>query len=126
MDEKTLQLIAECERSKIWQRFGQLFTLKNTMPVIQLNRRLKTTAGRCNLDARIVELAPVMFAENVEAYKQDIIPHEIAHMVAWDVYRDNGHGYHWKSVMLAYGLEPSRCHSLTTSAMRIARAKKGR
>jgi predicted SprT family Zn-dependent metalloprotease len=105
-----------------WARFSHIYSLKNTCPVIILNNRLKTTAGRCDLNKRIIDLSPLLFSENVGEFENVIIPHEVAHQVAFDVYGDTGHGPDWKSVMVAYGLPPNRCHNLVSSVIEKARA----
>lgn len=124
MDEKTLQLVAEIARNVAWTKFQRIYSLKGRMPAIKLNRRLKTTAGRCSITERWIDLSVDMMRENLESFKTEIIPHEVAHQVAFDLYKDEGHGMHWKSVMIAYGLDPKRCHSLTTKASRAKAAMK--
>ena len=110
MDTKTLLLIAQVARNKAWTNCQRVYTLKRKMPEIILNNRLKTTAGRCFLDKRLIDLSTDLFTENVQEFELTIIPHEVAHMVAFDVFKDEGHGAGWKKVMRALDLEPARCH----------------
>lgn len=46
-------------------------------------------------------------------------PHEVAHIVAFDLYGKEGwgHGPRWKSVMTSIGLKPDRCHTLVTRSI---------
>ncbi len=101
-----------------WSRFVKLYPRVGEMPSIIFNRRLKTTAGRCSYTEREIDLSPSLMAENIREFKEIIIPHELAHMVAWDIYKDGGHGPDWKSVMLAYGIPAERCHSLSSAESR--------
>lgn len=116
--ENELLEIAQAAADKAWLRFRKLYAKLGTMPRIVFNNRLKTTAGRCDYSERLIDLSTSLMRENVAEFCNTIIPHELAHQVAFDVYGDTGHGPDWKSVMIAYGIEPARCHSLTTGATR--------
>lgn len=54
---------------------------------------------------------------NSEDWKRflDIIPlHELAHLIAFKLYGDEGHGKCWKNVCIQLGIKPDRCHTLKT------------
>lgn len=104
-----------------WARFSRLYTLTKPCPNIILNNRLKTTAGRCHYDKRLIDLSPLLFAENIKEFEEIIIPHEAAHMVAFDVYGDCGHGADWKSVMIKFGIPPARLHDLISGVIESKR-----
>lgn len=110
--------IAQAAADKAWLRFVKLYPRVGAMPKIIFNNRLKTTAGRCDYATRTVDLSTSLMRENVKEFCDTIIPHELAHQVAFDIYGDSGHGNAWKSVMIAYGIEPARCHNLTSSVSR--------
>ena len=88
---------------------------KFVKPTLKYNKRLKTTAGRAWYDTNEVELSNALLWEHPRAFYSVIIPHEVAHHVAKHIYQDEGHGPHWKSVMIALGLPPDTYHSLTNS-----------
>lgn len=51
---------------------------------------------------------------------RETVPHEVAHIVA---YARHGpgirpHGAEWQTIMLHFGVRPSRCHRFDTSALR--------
>jgi SprT protein len=46
-----------------------------------------------------------------DKYLARTVPHEVAHMVEKYVFGTSGHGKRWKSIMVRFGCEPSRCHS---------------
>jgi predicted SprT family Zn-dependent metalloprotease len=104
-----------------WARFSRLYTLTKPCPNIILNNRLKTTAGRCHYDKRLIDLSPLLFAENVSEFENIIIPHEAAHMVAYDIYGDCGHGADWKAVMVKFGIPPARLHDLISGVIESKR-----
>lgn len=117
--------IAQTAADKAWLLFCRIYPQVGKMPKIIFNNRLKTTAGRCDYAARVVDLSPSLMRENVKEFCNTIIPHELAHQVAFDVYGDTGHGPDWKSVMVVYGIEPARCHSLTSSTAIASAEKRG-
>ena len=74
-----------------------------------------STAGRAWLGQWRIQLNEQLCKENMEDFMNDTIPHEVAHLIAYKVFGDDGHGDGWKSVMRALGLNPSRCHNYDTS-----------
>jgi SprT protein len=118
MDENKLQTIAEESVRFAWARFQRIYKLTKPCPRVILNKRLKVTAGRCDLDLRVIDLCPSMFAENISEFERVIIPHEVAHQVAFDIFKDIGHGPDWKRVMVSIGLPADRFHRLSSTVMR--------
>lgn len=97
----------------IWAKFVKIYPkLKTQCPGFRLNDRLKTTGGRVKCDERIVELSPELYYYNLNAFHFQIIPHELAHIVDYDLTGNLGHGPTWKKIMIAYGIPPDRFHSL--------------
>lgn len=120
-DNEVLE-VAQAAADKAWQKMRSIWGAKlGTMPKIILNNRLKATAGRCDFTNRVIDLSPSLMRENVAEFENVTIPHELAHQVAWDVYKDPGHGADWKSVMVRYGLPAERCHSMTSSTLERTR-----
>lgn len=99
-----------------WKRFQALgYVLTGTMPTVKLNNRFKSTAGRIDFATREIEISTAFLNEHTEQIHNETIPHEVAHMVAWDLFEDTGHGPDWKMVMVSYGLPPDRCHNMSLS-----------
>lgn len=73
-----------------------------------------STAGRAWLGQWRIQLNEQLCKENLEDFMNDTIPHEVAHLIAYKVFGDDGHGEGWKSVMRALGLNPTRCHEYNT------------
>lgn len=119
--ESELLEIANDAATVAWSRFLKLYPRIGSMPKIILNRRLKATAGRCHFNERLIDLSPSLMLENVQEFKQFTIPHELAHLVAWDVYKDTTHGPYWKRVMTTYGIPAVRCHEMTSNALETMR-----
>jgi predicted SprT family Zn-dependent metalloprotease len=117
--------IAQDTATVAWRRFVNLYPKLRfpgySMPVIQMNNRYKSTAGMCYAGERIIKLCTSMMRENVQHFKDIIIPHELAHQVAYDIYGDIGHGPNWKTIMQTFGIPADRCHNLTSSALESMR-----
>ncbi|MEM4258086.1 MAG: SprT-like domain-containing protein [Candidatus Thermoplasmatota archaeon] len=70
---------------------------------------------------------PVFIAENTEDYIENTVPHEVAHLIDYEVHklhvqgfgyrvkRRSIHGPTWRAVMRLLGANPARCHTYDTS-----------
>jgi len=72
-------------------------------------------AGRAYYRENRIRLNPVLLAENYTDFIAETVPHEVAHLLAFTLHgrqtRVKPHGPEWKSVVLALGLRPVRCHN---------------
>lgn len=71
------------------------------------------------LPERLIRINPRLFRQNPTHILETTCPHEVAHIVAFDLYGREGwgHGPKWKSVMRNIGLAPDRCHNLVTPSL---------
>lgn len=118
MDKQYLQEVAEFRIQFWWNKFRQVYPqIQKAYPKVKLNARLKTTAGRAFIDntPQYIDLSPELFWEYTEEFLQDTIPHELAHLVAYTVFGDEGHGTGWKSVIQKMGIKTSRLHNMVNS-----------
>lgn len=65
-----------------------------------------------------IEYNLAMALENGEDFIQEVIPHEIAHLIANEFFKEMypdgcGHSDMWKFVMIKFGRNPNRCHSFS-------------
>ena len=109
---ETLEKNANATALKAWARFRALFPDCGECPVIVINARLRTTAGRAWLAESKIDLSLKLLERFPAEFAWVIIPHELAHHVAYRLHGDAGHGKHWKNAMRAFGLEPDIYHSL--------------
>lgn len=86
------------------------------MPTVSFDLRGKT-AGQAYLNNNHVRLNAVLLTENAEEFIEQTIGHEVAHLATHCKYGPNvdGHGPEWRGMMVAFGLEPNRCHSYDVS-----------
>jgi SprT protein len=81
-----------------------------------------STAGVAYLRGNRVSLNLVLLLENPEHFIKQTVPHEVAHLIAWQVYQCGNHGRGWKNVMkLCFNLEPDRCHTYDVSNVKRIR-----
>jgi SprT protein len=57
-----------------------------------------------------------LLVENGEKFLQRTVPHESAHIIAYQVFgtRIRPHGEQWQRIMALFGADPSRCHDFDT------------
>lgn len=123
MDQKTLLALATKTVGKTWAKLIRVYpSLTEPCPVVVLNARLKTTAGRSFYTHRKIDLSTSLFAEHPFNFVGDTIPHEVCHQAAWDLFSERGHGEPWKRVMIAVGVGPSRCHQMTNTLWEAQKA----
>lgn len=95
-------------------------TIQRVTPVVTLNNRLKTTAGRAFIEEvpQRIDLSTDLFAQYTEQMIVDSIPHELAHLVAYTIHGDPGHGKGWYSVLDRMGIQTTRLHNMVNSNYR--------
>ena len=64
-----------------------------------------------------IRINRILLDANPEEFFKQTIPHEVAHLVARQIYgRSMKHGPEWRAIMRdCFGLAPDRCHSMDTS-----------
>lgn len=111
---------------KVWQVLEELneeYNAEFDFPRIEWCM-IGTTAGRAWLGQWRIQLNEQLCKENLEDFINDTVPHEVAHLVAYKVFGDDGHGDGWRSVMRALGLNPTRCHDYETKNVNGKRSLK--
>lgn len=103
---------------RVWAQSRDIFGARRIgkAPIILINGRLRTTCGRAFLLENKIDLSRKLFVEYTPAFIRDIIPHEVAHFVAWRRFEDCGHGTDWKNVMKALGKKPLRFYTFDQMA----------
>ncbi|HHF2925611.1 TPA: SprT family zinc-dependent metalloprotease [Vibrio alginolyticus] len=100
---KAKQVMASCI-AMAEQAFKRSFPI----PTITFDVRGKA-AGKAYLQLNQVRLNPVLFRENTQAFLDEVIPHEVAHLITYQVYgRVRPHGKEWKGVMEAVFNVPAK------------------
>jgi predicted SprT family Zn-dependent metalloprotease len=66
----------------------------------------KKRAGACKFDSKKIVISLSHIELNSEEVVTDTLLHEFAHAIAYQLYRDSGHGSHWKSIAVKIGASP--------------------
>ena len=71
-----------------------------------------TSAGTAWLESYEIRLNPVLLLENSEAFIEEVVPHELAHLLVWKHFgRVAPHGKEWKWMMESVlGVPARRTH----------------
>ncbi len=124
MNREKLQQFLTRQTDRVWDRLCESYPrlVRYNPPAIKLNGRLWRTAGFCHQNENVVELGYKFFIASHDYYAEmiDIIlPHEIIHQADFNLFGESekkcGHGKKWCEIMVKYGLEPNRFHSMEIS-----------
>ena len=95
-------------------------------PIVEFSTRMRTRAGEAHLRRnKVVFAMHFLMRETPETYDRTI-GHEVAHIFAFRIHGDCGHGGWWKHTMRRIGLPPERCHTYKSSKRNAKRIYKGR
>lgn len=108
----------QCLRAKL-QQAGDYFTCTFPEPAVTYQQR-GTSAGTAWLERWEIRLNPALLLANQQRFIDEVIPHELAHLL---VYRQFGrvapHGKEWRWMMATVlHTPPSRTHQFDLSAVR--------
>jgi SprT protein len=109
LDQQALQAKAE-EYFLLAERF---FNCRFNRPEYQYNQR-GIAAGTAHLQHNIIKLNPILFSQNKDEFFQQVIPHEVAHLIVFQCFgKVRPHGIEWKSVMRkVFKRPPETTHKL--------------
>lgn len=108
-----LQQTAEIQVTKWWQNIRAVFpALPAHIPAVSINKRLRTTAGLAYCEEYRIALSAELFSQYIDHFCNDTIPHELAHIAAWILFKDPGHGKGWKTILAKAKIQTTRCHNM--------------
>lgn len=79
-----------------------------------------TAAGTAWLEKYEIRLNPVLLTENLHAFIDEVVPHELAHLLVWKRFgRVAPHGREWKWMMESvFGIPARRTHQFELGSVR--------
>ncbi|MGF1701560.1 SprT family zinc-dependent metalloprotease [Photobacterium makurazakiensis] len=116
MSQLQHQVIAKVEQCI--KQANQRLNKRLTMPTVSFKQRGKI-AGSARLQGWEVRFNPVLLTENPHAFLNEVVPHEVAHLVAFKLFgRVRPHGKEWKIIMAdVFGVPPRTTHSFDVSSV---------
>ena len=98
-------------------------------PHVRFDKR-GTTGGTANCSLNELNFNAGLMVDNWDEYLNQIIPHEVAHLVKGAVYGTErkgelmrSHGTYWQRIMCQFGIEPDRSHSMDISKVQQPKRK---
>ncbi|NVK57868.1 MAG: SprT family zinc-dependent metalloprotease [Alteromonadaceae bacterium] len=99
-------MIDPTDKAILSLRLGELYAeanayFKRNFPLPELTyRRSGRHAGTAFLQQNRINLNPVLLVHNRDAFIQDVLPHEVSHLLVYQLFgRVKPHGKEWQSVM---------------------------
>ncbi|WP_439213809.1 SprT family zinc-dependent metalloprotease [Duffyella gerundensis] len=95
--------------------------LKTHYPEPALNYQQRgTAAGTAWLESWEIRLNPVLLLENQQAFVDEVVPHELAHLLVWKHFgRVPPHGKEWRWMMeTVLGVPARRTHQFAVASVR--------
>ncbi|MEC4728764.1 SprT family zinc-dependent metalloprotease [Shewanella sp. D64] len=86
----------------------------------EINFKLRgKSAGTAHLHQNLLRFNATLLAENQDTFFNEVIPHEICHLLAHQMYgRVKPHGREWQALMIrVFKLSPSTTHSMDTQSV---------
>lgn len=82
-------------------------------------RRSGRNAGTAFYQQNRINLHPLLFKQNRQAFLEEVIPHEVSHLLVWNLYgRVKPHGKEWQDIMTqVFGCEAKTTHSFDVKAV---------
>jgi len=114
----TQQAVMHCLREKLMQA-NTFLQREYALPNVLYQQR-GTAAGTAWLEKNEIRLNPVLLLENQQPFIDEVVPHELAHILVWKHFgRVSPHGKEWKWMMeVVLGVAARRTHQFAVQSVR--------
>lgn len=112
------QAVMHCLREKLRQA-NTVLQRHYPLPEVHYQQR-GTAAGTAWLEQNEIRLNPVLLLENQQSFIDEVVPHELAHILVWKHFgRVSPHGKEWKWMMESVlGVAARRTHQFSVQSVR--------
>lgn len=117
MRSRVLRSVDECKAAVLW-RVNSLCEEHGVIRPKITYGLTGSDAGQAFFKQNRIDLNLILLRENLEDGIQNTVPHEMAHLRAWELglRRGDFHGPKWREVMLQFRAAPNPCHDLNLDA----------
>lgn len=114
LQQQILERIEDC-----YQQAEGYFKRAFPRPMTQFTLRGRS-AGTAHLQQNRLRFNPVLLRENSEAFLAEVVPHEISHLLCFQIFgKTKPHGREWQSIMLKlFKVSPNTTHSFDTQSVK--------
>lgn len=102
----------------LWQQANHRLNTNFPAPKLLLNQR-GAIAGSAHLQKNLVKLNPHLLRHNKAEFVQQVLPHELAHLLVFQIHGNTKpHGIEWRNMMTdVFACRPAVRHNLDTSVL---------
>jgi len=87
-------------------------------PVLSYNLK-GTIGGQADYNSWELRFNLKLAEKNLDYYLNQVVAHELSHLLDYCLYKKSGHGRTWKYIMRSvFGLRPDRCHAMDVSEVK--------
>ena len=129
-------MLTLAQKSEIYTRVDHFISIASDAynielegPHVRFDKR-GTTGGTANCSLNELNFNAGLMLDNWDEYLNQIIPHEVAHLVKGAVYGTErkgelmrSHGTYWQRIMRQFGIEPDRSHNMDISKVQQPKRK---
>lgn len=114
LQQQILERVETC-----YQQAEAYFNRSFSRPLTQFSLRGKS-AGTAHLHQNRLRFNPVLLQENSEAFLTEVVPHEISHLLCFQLCgRTKPHGPEWQNIMWrVFSVPPRTTHSFDTQSVK--------
>lgn len=117
VDPQITQRISDKIRESI-ETANRLWSRSLELPSFQY-KQMGVVAGKARPTEWRIFINPDFLSNGtLEQIINVTVPHEVAHLIAFRLFSDHGHGRWWKYVMTHLGLPPKRCHNYSLEGVK--------
>lgn len=102
--------------NSVYRSACEMFDIEELGLLVFFDKKSRSVAGTANFEKRELNFNMKLAEENEEEFLKETVGHEVAHIVAHQVFGKNcKHNKNWKYIMVKMGLKPEIYHKFITA-----------